>query len=179
MSRRTSRLYTVPCTRDRARDFVSRHHRHHRPAVQSIFNVAAIDERGVVVGVAMVGRPVARGLCDGSTAEVYRVATDGTANACSFLLGAARRGAFELGYRQIITYTLNRETGASLRGAGWVCDQITPGRPWNTRKRANDWPLDAKRRWRATRSTTAPTPIWPEPPRGACHQKRFVFGGDE
>lgn len=37
-----------------------------------------VDEHDVLVGVAVVGRPVARLLDDGLTLEVTRVATDGT-----------------------------------------------------------------------------------------------------
>lgn len=37
----------------------------------------------MLVGVAIVGRPVARLLDDDHTLEVVRVATDGTRNACS------------------------------------------------------------------------------------------------
>ena len=104
-----SRLYAAPCTQKQARAFVASVHRHHKPSVGGVFCLACVDETGVVRGVAMVGRPVARGACDGFTLEVNRVATDGCANACSFLLGAARRVAFQLGYRKIITYTLPEE----------------------------------------------------------------------
>ena len=128
-----SRLHAVPCTRTQAQAFVAAVHRHHKPAVSGVFCLACVDETGAVRGVAMVGRPVARGACDGFTLEVNRVATDGCANACSFLLGAARRVAFDLGYRKIITYTLPEEGGASLRGAGWFAESAIKGR------RAPEW----------------------------------------
>ena len=44
--------------------------------------------------------------------EVLRVATDGTPNACSALLGAAARAAKALGYLRIQTYPLPDEGGA-------------------------------------------------------------------
>lgn len=74
---------------------------------------------GELVGVAIVGRPVARALQDGKTAEVSRVCTSGEPNACSKLLSACRRVAVALGYSRLITYTLVSELGTSLRAAGW------------------------------------------------------------
>ncbi|GLI00644.1 XF1762 family protein [Phytohabitans aurantiacus] len=59
----------------------------------------------MLVGVAIVGRPVARHLDDGLTLEVTRVATDGHRNACSLLYAAAWHAAKALGYRRLITYT--------------------------------------------------------------------------
>ena len=168
-----SRLYVVPCTRDRARAYVSKYHRHHRPSNASVFNLAAVDQAGRVCGVAMVGRPVARMLSDGYTAEVTRVATDGTPNACSFLLGACRRAAFALGFRRLITYTLPEEGGASLRAVGWTNDHQTLGQAWRAREnpnwlprgsgpRANDWPTSIKNRWVVELKATVPDAIWPE-----------------
>jgi len=118
--------------------------------VGSIFNVAVVDEDGLVRGVATVGRPVARMLCDGFTLEVNRVATDGFPNACSFLYGAVSRVARSLGYNAIVTYTLPEEGGASLRAAGWVADRQVRGSGWvhSGEVRSNDWPLGDKLRWR-------------------------------
>jgi hypothetical protein len=85
--------------------------------------------------VAIIGRPVARGLQDGTTCEVVRVATDGTRNACSFLYGASKRAAQSLGYRRCITYTLATESGASLRAVGATPDATVKGRSWDTPSR--------------------------------------------
>ncbi|MFI1092113.1 XF1762 family protein [Streptomyces sp. NPDC020917] len=65
------------------------------------------------------GRPVVRPFDTGWTAEVTRLATDGTPNACGCLYGAAWRTARAAGYERIITYTQHGESGASLRSAGW------------------------------------------------------------
>ena len=127
------KLSIVPCTREQAKNFVRLNHRHHNPSVIGIFCVACVDESGLVRGVAMVGRPVARLSCDGRTVEVNRVATDGCPNACSFLLGACRRIAFELGYTKILTYTLPAEggracevpDGAALARRAGVAGRIT------------------------------------------------------
>ena len=167
------RLYVVPCTRDRAQAYVARYHRHHRPSTASVFNVAVADDTGRVCGVAMVGRPVARMLSDGYTAEVTRIATDGTPNACSFLLGASRRAAFALGFRRLITYTLPEEGGASLRAAGWTNDHQTLGQAWRAREnpdwlprasgpRENDWPTSIKNRWIVDSKVAVPDALWPE-----------------
>lgn len=142
------RLRVVPIELNEANAFVSEHHRHHRPVVGHRFSLAAaLGER--IVGVAIVGRPVARGNQDGWTVEVNRVATDGEANCCSFLYGAARKAAFALGYRRIITYTLATEPGASLRGAGFTLLGKRGGGTWSrpSRPRVDKHPLQEKFLW--------------------------------
>jgi hypothetical protein len=122
------RLTIVPITVRRAASFVSEHHRHHFPPQGSKFALGVADEAGQLCGVIMVGRPVARHLDDGLTAEVNRSATDGTANANSALYGAAWRVCQAMGYRKLITYTQEGESGASLRGAGWQMVRVLPPR---------------------------------------------------
>lgn len=100
---------------------------------------------------AIVGRPVARGLQDGWTAEVTRVATDGTPNAPSALYGACWRVARALGYRRLVTYTLATEPGTSLRAAGWRVVGEVRGRSWScaSRPRVDRAPAQEKLRWEA------------------------------
>ena len=120
-----------------ANAFVARVHRHSAPVVGHKFSICAQVD-GVVVAVAIVGRPLARKLDNGATLEVTRLASDGTRNACSFLYGAAARAAFALGFRKIITYTLEREPGASLRAVGWDLESETAGgTSWATSGRAS------------------------------------------
>lgn len=107
----------IPITLREANEFVKRHHRHSCPVTGCRFAVGAQVD-GKLVGVAVAGRPVARRLDDGRTLEVLRVATDGTPNACSFLYGRVARIARMMGYRRIVTYTLAREPGTSLRAVG-------------------------------------------------------------
>lgn len=114
----TVTLNLVPVSFAEAAAFVASHHRHHAPSVGHKFSVGVAAD-GVLVGVAVVGRPVARLFDDGRTLEVTRVATDGTANACSLLYGAAWRAAKALGYLRLVTYTQGGESGSSLRAAGW------------------------------------------------------------
>jgi len=99
----------------------------------------------------MVGRPVARLLHDGWTAEVLRLCTTGERNACSMLYGASWRAARALGYRRLVTYTLPEEGGASLRAAGWRCIGEAGGGSWSRaeRPRVDTHPLQAKLRWEA------------------------------
>jgi len=109
-----------PFTLKEANAFVTAHHRHNKAVVMARFSLAAV-EGDEVVGVVIVTRPLARALDDGLTAEVARlcVKDDAPRNACSFLYGAARRVWSAMGGKKILTYTLQSESGASLRGAGW------------------------------------------------------------
>ncbi|MFJ9712835.1 XF1762 family protein [Streptomyces sp. NPDC101234] len=122
-------LHLVPVRSRQAKEFVRTWHRHHPPPAGQIFAVGAADESGVLRAVAIVGRPVARHLDDGATLEVTRTAGDGTRNANSLLYGASWRAAKALGYRRLVTYTQDGESGASLRDAGWHIRQPpAPGR---------------------------------------------------
>lgn len=103
--------------RGNARQYVARWHRHNAPPPGDVFSIGA-EVDGWIVGVAMIGRPVARMADDGETLEVTRVATDGTRNACSFLYGAAVRLVRGIRYKRLITYTRADEPGASLRAVG-------------------------------------------------------------
>ena len=107
-----------PVKREEARAFIRDHHRHHGVPVGWLWLHGAQDADGVLAGVCVVGRPVAKELDDGLTMEVTRLATLGQRNACSLLYGAARRAAIAKGYRRGLTYILSSEDGASLRAAG-------------------------------------------------------------
>jgi len=87
---------------------------------------------GELVGVATVGRPIARHLDDGYTAEVTRTCTRGVRNANSMLYAAAWRTARSMGYQRLVTYTQHGESGASLRAAGYLPVADVPASPgWN------------------------------------------------
>ena len=141
-------LKITPITQREANAYVAQHHRHHKPVTGAIFCVAA-SEGETVRGVAIVGRPVARALQDGWTAEVTRCCTDGARNACSMLYGAAWRAARAMGYRKLITYTLAEEGGASLRAAGFRCIGAAGGGSWDcpSRPRIDTHPMQQKLRW--------------------------------
>lgn len=146
---RQQRLTVVPLSLAEANAFVALHHRHHTPTVGHKFSLAVADELGMVRGVAILGRPVARFLDDGWTLEVNRLASDGCENACSALYGAARRACFALGYRRLITYTLKSEPGTSLRAAGWTCLGERGGLRWTGRRRpaVDLYPSQMKMLW--------------------------------
>ena len=116
-----SDLRLVPITRKEAREFVARHHRHSQPHVTERFQVGLSNGAGLV-GVAVAGLPSARLLCDGETIEITRLCTLGDRNAASMLYGAMLRAAKALGYRRAFTYTLQSESGASLKASGWTLD---------------------------------------------------------
>ena len=145
------KLHLCPVTLTEAHEFVRQHHRHHQPAQGGLFAVGCgLGEN--VAGVAVIGRPIARRLQDGWTAEVTRLATDGTKNACSMLYGAAWRACRALGYRRLVTYILNTEPGTSLTAAGWTCLGKAGGGSWScpSRPRVDMHPTQEKLRWEIT-----------------------------
>jgi hypothetical protein len=128
-------LAVCPITFAEAVSFVKSYHRHHPAPIGHKFSVAVSDGEKIV-GVAMIGRPVARHKDDSWTLEVNRTCTDGTANANSMLYAAAWRAAKALGYRKLITYTRSDESGSSLRAAGWtVVAELPPRKGWGTKTR--------------------------------------------
>lgn len=138
-----------PVSQREAFAFVRDHHRHHRPPRGALYAIAATDGQAIV-GVVIVGRPVARHLQDGYTAEVTRLCViDGVRNACSMLYGAAWRSARALGYRRLVTYTLVEEGGGSLRAAGWRLVGEAGGGSWSRRERprVDTHPTQRKLRW--------------------------------
>ena len=138
-------LEIVPITQKEAKVFVAEHHRHHKPPVGSVFQLG-LSNNGAICGVAIVGRPVARGLQDGWTLEITRLCVDGTKNACSKLYAAAWQVTRKLGYKRLVTYILEEETGTSLTAAGWRCVAKTAGGSWNcsSRPRVDTHPLQKK-----------------------------------
>lgn len=149
-------LRICPITIGEAQHFVDEHHRHHKAPRGALFAVCVGNEDGIR-GVALAGRPVARPLDDGWTVEVTRCCVlEETPNACSMLYGACRRIAIAMGYKRIITYTLQSEPGASLRAAGFRVVADVRGRSWNapSRPRIDRYPQQDKLRWEsACRST--------------------------
>lgn len=125
-------LTIIPVTFRQACSFILAHHRHHRPPRGMKFALGVSDSQELV-GVATVGRPVARHLDDGATVEVTRTCTHQVPNANSMLYGAAWRAARAMGYSRMVTYTQRGESGSSLRAAGLVSVAELPPRPgWHT-----------------------------------------------
>lgn len=135
-------LVAVPVDLAEANAFVASHHRHNEPTTGHKFSVGVTDG-AELWGMAIAGRPVARLQQDGKTLEVLRCCVrDGAPKGCaSFLYAALWRAAKALGYHRLITYTLQTESGASLRGAGW---RVVAERAANDPKR---WQSRAGREW--------------------------------
>jgi hypothetical protein len=119
----------VAVTLAQARRFVAEHHRHNLPPQGHRASVG-MEHEGELIGVAIVGRPVARHSDDGKTAEILRTCVRAGAppHACSAVLAAGRRLAAALGYERVITYTLTTESGSSPRAAGFRIASTVAGR---------------------------------------------------
>jgi hypothetical protein len=138
----------VPLTHRAASAFIVEKHRHHRPP-QGLKFAIGLENGGELVGIVCVGRPVSRHYDDGYTAEVTRLCTDGTKNACSKLYAAAWHAAKAMGYRKIITYILASEPGTSLKASGWALEGEAGGGSWSvpSRPRTDKHPVEMKTRW--------------------------------
>jgi hypothetical protein len=148
-------LDLAPVTLATARAFVAAHHRHHSKPPPGWRWGHAVRNGAEVVGVAMVGRPVARAFDHHQVVEVNRLCIDPglhpavVRHAASKLYGAAAREARRRGFRRIVTYTLESESGVSLRAAGWEPRALTRGGSWNrpARPRETRAPTCQKMRW--------------------------------
>lgn len=166
------RLVAVPMELHEANAFVANFHRHSDETRGHRFSIGCSDGEELA-GVAITGRPQARMMHDGYTAEVLRCCvhprfwSDGPkgkvphpdapagAHAAaieSFLYAASWRAWRAMGGRKLITYTLKEESGASLRAAGFrIIAELPPrkGAAWANRP-GRDWkPIygQSKFRW--------------------------------
>jgi hypothetical protein len=157
-----------------ARAFVDRHHAHCGGPAAWRFG-AAVWNGWTLLGVVMVGNPVARAYATQRMVEVNRLCVRRDLppslrwNACSMLYGWAAREAEQRGFVKIITYTREDEDGASLRAAGWTKETRVRGRGWHSaaRNRRDDNAWIDKDRWsRTLRSPPAARPrgVDPVPP---------------
>lgn len=148
MTRQSAKIAIRPIELAEANKFITAHHRHHKPVQGHRFSICAVAE-GRIVGVATVGRPVARLTDHLRTLEVTRLCTDGTPNACSALYAAAARAGFALGFEKIQTFILREEDGHSLLASGWKFDGASTGSKWhrNSKRYRTDQPIEPKSRW--------------------------------
>jgi len=143
-------MKTKPISLKQANEFVEKHHRHNKKVQGHKWSIGLFDNNNLV-GVAITGRPVARLLDDGLTLEILRVCTNGKRNANSMLYGRVAKIARLMGYEKIITYTLTKESGTSLRAIGAKQESIVKPAGWNrpNRKRQNQKVyFEEKIRWR-------------------------------
>jgi len=126
--------------RDAAR-FVARHHTHCGPPVMHRFSLGVWNGRWSLMGVAIVGNPVAQALMGRNLVEANRVCVrrdtepmlrDGC---CSKLYAAAAQAAEKAGFSKIISYVRADESGVSLRAANWTREADVPARGWHSTRR--------------------------------------------
>ncbi len=143
----------VPLTIKGANRVIGLWHRHNKTVVGGRFALGC-EVNGVLVGVAIVARPKARMLDTDKAAEVTRlcVTPEAPMNAPSFLYGACRRVWQAMGGERLLTYTLQSESGASLRGAGWIPVRKFEGAQWSREDRPREYMAvcdESKIRWEA------------------------------
>jgi hypothetical protein len=147
-------------------DRVLEHHRHHGKKRPSGWHFGLIARRGsVVVGVAICGRPVSRHLQAQGYVEVTRCCTWGDDRLKRDVASALYRAAVREYERRgcvwttregrtttlttLVTYTLQGESGGSLRGAGFQDEGAAGGGSWarTDRPRVDHAPTEPKNRW--------------------------------
>ena len=172
--------------------FIARHHAHCGVPLtwrfhQGVYNGATL------IGVAVVGNPVAPALMRRGIVEVNRLCIRRDTpsalrwNAASMLYGWCAREAERQGWQKIITYTRADEPGTTLRAAGWEAEAKVRGRGWHSQRRRrsnrNSW-ID-KIRWSrslAPRRDTAPIPSQRQSPPAIfpfCLTEGSPFGIDQ
>ena len=143
-------LTIEPCYLNEANTKISEWHRYHKPVQGHRWSLKVVGPDGIIHGVAVCGRLVARKTDQNKILEITRLATDETPNACSLLYGACARAAKAMGFTRIQTFILGDELGTTLKASGYVFDGITRGHNWNCLTRGNrrtDQPQCDKQRW--------------------------------
>jgi len=152
-------LTIQPITLKKANQIIKEFHRHNDVVVGCRYCLAALHE-DEIVGVAVVGRPLSRRLDDELTAEITRVCVKDNApkNTNSFLYGRCWRVWQQMGGKRMITYTLQEESGSSLKAVNWKIIGETGGweqnKGWTTResnkqKQMDMFNKDTKRKWKS------------------------------
>ncbi len=145
--------HIAPITLKEANSFVVKNHRHHDSVTGCKFAIGLyknIKGTETLIGTAICGRPVSRILDDGRTLEINRLCVTEDGNSCSMLYGACGRVAKEMGYKKIITYILESETGISLKASNFTLeDKCCGGKNWTGKRKRTDScvPEEMKQRW--------------------------------
>lgn len=139
----------VPLDLKTANEFVEKHHRHNKKVVTHRFSIG-LEKDGELIGVSIASNPVARLLNDRKTLEIRRVCVlPGYANACSKLLARMKNIGQLMGYQKIITYTLQKEPGSSLRAVNARKVAAVAGGRWKRNGRESEYqPVFDERKWR-------------------------------
>ena len=113
-------LTCIPLTLKEANAFVKENHRHSKQCRGHRFSLGAVykDE---LVGAAIIGRAINRYLDNRFTAEILRncVLEKAPKGTCSFLYSRAMKVWQSQGGKKIVTYTLETETGSSLKAVNF------------------------------------------------------------
>ena len=140
-------LTVKPVTFAFAKGWIAETHSHLSPPQGWLFGVSILDGERVCC-VATLGRPTARGLQDGFTAEITRVASDRTKNASSMAIAALTRAAFALGFTRVVSYIRSDEKGTSYLACGFKPAATVKGREWSCpsrERRLAEQPVDKVR----------------------------------
>jgi len=132
-------MKVVPLSVKQANEFVVAHHRHNGKVITHKFSIGLMvgDE---LIGVGVAGIPLSRHLDDGKTLELRRVCVKpGHPNACSKLIARMRQIGQLMGYEKIITYTLQKESGASLRAVRGRIVKECPPAEWRRKGQTFRW----------------------------------------
>ena len=141
----------IPLGLEEANRFVAMFHRHNKKVKLGGKFAIGLMYKGELIGVAIAGIPRARMLNDGKTIEILRVCVkDGYKNANSILYGRMKRICQLMGYKRIVTYTLKKESGSSLRASGFKPVKEVKPQVWDRPSRRRKFQkvyLEPKIRW--------------------------------
>ena len=142
-------LKVIPLSLKEANNFIDKYHRHNKRCAGHKFSIGA-EYQGKLVGVAIIGRPVARKLDDKLTLEINRncVLDDAPKGTCSFLYARAIKIWQSMGGKKIITYTLKTESGSSLKAVNFNQETTV-----QTFKKNTGWITRANRVWQKVQAT--------------------------
>ena len=141
----------IPLSLREASTFILENHRHHLPPQGCKFAIGATaGVPGHLIGVAIAGRPVSRYRDDGNTLEITRLCVKpGFRNLCSLLYSRIAHIACFMGYKILISYTTEEESGHSLMAAGFRMVGTSKGGSWSCHNRSRDdkHPICPKKVW--------------------------------
>ena len=123
-----SKFKIVPLRIKQANNFVYEHHRYLKPVRLAKYALGC-EYEDKLVGVVLVGVPLASAYNDGYTVEVTRLCCAGFApvNTGSFLLGGAWKVWKAMGGRKMVSYTIDELPGTCYKAAGWRADGRNKG----------------------------------------------------
>ena len=142
-------LKIVPLSLKEANKFVTKYHRHNKKCQGHKFSLGAIF-KNELVGVVIVGRPVSRRLDNKLTLEISRncVLDNAPKGTCSFLYSKAIKVWQTMGGKKIITYTLDYESGSSLKAVNFKKEKIV-----QVFKKNTGWTTRENRVWQEVQKT--------------------------